>query len=229
MESKVIPSHVGFIMDGNGRWAKGKGMPRNYGHTKGANNVDLVVSKCFEKGIKVVSLYAFSTENWTRPKQEVDKILALLHKFLIKYTKKLITNQVRLVISGDLNVLPEELAVLCREKMEITKNFEGKILNIALNYGGRQEILMAVNNLLKQGKTEITEEDFMRELYTANLPDIDLIVRTSGEQRLSNFFPYQSVYAELYFTNAYWPDFNEEELQKALDWYAERNRRFGGV
>ena len=229
MENTLIPSHVGFIMDGNGRWAKSKGKPRNFGHSKGADNVDLIVTSCFEKGIKVVSLYAFSTENWSRPKEEVDKILNLLHKFLIKYTKKLIANQVRLVISGDLNALPKELAVLCREKMENTKVFSDKILNIALNYGGRQEIISAVNSLLKQGKTEISEEDFARELYTANLPDIDLIVRTSGEQRLSNFFPYQSVYSELYFTSVYWPDFNEAELQKALDWYAERNRRFGGV
>ena len=121
MENTLIPSHVGFIMDGNGRWAKSKGKPRNFGHSKGADNVDLIVTSCFEKGIKVVSLYAFSTENWSRPKEEVDKILNLLHKFLIKYTKKLIANQVRLVISGDLNALPKELAVLCREKMENTK------------------------------------------------------------------------------------------------------------
>ena len=229
MQTKIFPSHVGFIMDGNGRWAKAQGKPRNYGHQVGANNVDLIVSSCFEKGVKVVSLYTFSTENWSRPKEEVDKILALLHKFLIKYTKKLIANQVRLVISGDLSALPEELAVLCREKMKVTERFTQKTLNLALNYGGRQEILNAVNNLLKQGKTEVSEEDFSNELYTASLPDIDLIVRTSGEQRLSNFFPYQSVYAELYFTNAYWPEFNEEELCKALNWYAERNRRFGGV
>ena len=229
MENSITPSHVGFIMDGNGRWAKSQGKPRNFGHSKGADNVDLIVTACFERGVKVVSLYAFSTENWSRPKEEVDKILNLLHKFLIKYTKKLIKNQVRLVISGDLNALPKELAVLCREKMKITEVFTDKILNIALNYGGRQEIISAVNSLLKKGVTEVTEEDFAKELYTASLPDIDLIVRTSGEQRLSNFFPYQSVYSELYFTDVYWPDFNEVELQKALDWYAERNRRFGGV
>lgn len=229
METNIIPNHVAFIMDGNGRWAKSQGKPRNFGHKKGADNVDFVVSACFEKGVKVVSLYAFSTENWSRPKEEVDKILTLLNQFLKKYTKKLIANKVRLVISGDLTVLPEELAVLCREKQNVTKQFEDKILNIALNYGGRQEILRAVNSLISKGVSSVTEEDFEKELYTAGLPDIDLIVRTSGEQRLSNFFPYQSVYAELYFTNAYWPDFNEEELEKALTWYSERNRRFGGV
>lgn len=227
--NSVIPAHVGFIMDGNGRWAKSQGKPRNYGHIQGANNVDKVVTYCFEKGIKVVSLYAFSTENWARPKKEVDKILNLLYKFLQKYTNKLIANQVRLVFSGDLSALPKELAVLCREKMQATSQFTEKVLNIALNYGGRQEILNAVNSLIKKGVTTVTEEDFNLELYTSGLPDIDLIVRTSGEQRLSNFFPYQSVYAELYFTNAYWPDFNELELEKALSWYAERNRRFGGV
>ena len=229
MQNKVVPCHVGFIMDGNGRWAKAQGKPRNYGHQVGANNVDLIVSSCFEKGVKVVSLYTFSTENWARPKEEVDKILALLHKFLIKYTKKLIANQVRLVISGDLNALPEELAVLCREKMKVTECFTEKTLNLAINYGGRQEILSAVNSLLKQGKTEVSEEEFSKELYNSFLPDLDLIVRTSGEQRLSNFYPYQSVYAELYFTNVHWPEFNEVELEKALNWYAERNRRFGGV
>ena len=229
MEKNLTPRHVAFIMDGNGRWAKSQGKPRNYGHVQGAENVDLVVANCFKRGVQVVSLYAFSTENWARPKAEVDKILSLLSEFLKKYVTKLISNEVRLVISGDVDALPKELAVLCREKQNLTKRFNDKILNLAINYGGRQEILRAVNSLLNKGVTSVTEDDFEKELYTAGLPDIDLIVRTSGEQRLSNFFPYQSVYSELYFTNAYWPDFNEEELEKAFLWYAERNRRFGGV
>ena len=224
-----VPTHIGFIMDGNGRWAKRRGEPRNFGHVKGADNVDNVVSWCFEKGIKVVSLYAFSTENWSRPKDEVNKILKLLNKFLKKYIKKLISNEIRLVISGDVDALPEELAVLCREKQKETQNFTEKVLNLAINYGGRQELVRAVNLLIEEGKTVVTEKDISSKLYTADLPDLDLIVRTSGEQRLSNFFPYQSVYSELYFTDALWPDFNKEELEKALESYANRNRRYGNV
>lgn len=229
MDNKIVPRHIGFIMDGNGRWAKLRKKPRNYGHVKGADNVDNVVTWCFEVGVEVVSLYAFSTENWLRPKEEVDKILSLLYKFLIKYTQKLISNEVRLVISGDVDKLPEELAVLCREKQLQTSGFKGKTLNIALNYGGRQELVRAFNLLIQDGFTTVTEEDISRKLYTSGLPDIDLIVRTSGEQRLSNFFPYQTVYSELYFTDAYWPDFNKAEFDKALLWYESRNRRFGKV
>lgn len=227
--ANVVPTHVGFIMDGNGRWAKLRNKPRNYGHVKGADNVDNVVTWCFEKGVKVVSLYAFSTENWLRPKDEVDKILSLLGKFLKKYADKLIANKVRLIISGDVDALPDNLAALCVEKQKQTENFTEKTLNIALNYGGRQELVRAVNLLIKEGKTSVTEQDIASKLYTAGLPDIDFIVRTSGEQRLSNFFPYQSVYSELYFTSVLWPDFNKEELEKALNAFAERNRRYGGV
>lgn len=225
----ATPKHVGFIMDGNGRWAKLRGKPRSFGHIKGSDNVEKVVTGCFERGVYAVTLYAFSTENWSRPKEEVDKILSLLEKFLQKYIKTLVKNEVKLVFSGDLSVLPKSLKNLAEEKTQQTENFTKNVLNIALNYGSRAEIIMACNALIKSGKSEVTEKDFENELYTKSLPEIDLIVRTGGEKRLSNFFMYQAAYAELYFTDVYWPDFKEEELDKALLWFSKRQRRFGNV
>ena len=227
--NSVMPKHVGFIMDGNGRWAKLRGKPRSFGHIKGSDNVEKVVTDCFSRGVYAVTLYAFSTENWSRPKEEVDKILSLLEKFLKKYIKTLVKNEVKLVFSGDLSALPKSLKNLAEEKTRQTENFTKNVLNIALNYGSRTEIIRACNALIKSGKPSVTEEDFEKELYTAALPEMDLIVRTGGEKRLSNFFTYQAAYAELYFTDAYWPDFNKEELDKALTWFSERNRRFGKV
>lgn len=225
----ATPKHVGFIMDGNGRWAKLRGKPRSFGHIKGSDNVEKVVTRCFERGVYAVTLYAFSTENWLRPKEEVDKILSLLEKFLKKYIKTLVKNEVKLVFSGDLSVLPKSLKNLAEEKTQQTENFTKNVLNIALNYGSRAEIIRACNALIKSGKSEVTEKDFENELYTKFLPEIDLIVRTGGEKRLSNFFMYQAAYAELYFTDVYWPDFKEEELDKALLWFSKRQRRFGNV
>lgn len=225
----ATPKHVGFIMDGNGRWAKLRGKPRSFGHIKGSDNVEKVVTGCFERGVYAVTLYAFSTENRSRPKEEVDKILSLLEKFLQKYIKTLVKNEVKLVFSGDLSVLPKSLKNLAEEKTQQTENFTKNVLNIALNYGSRAEIIRACNALIKSGKSEVTEKDFENELYTKFLPEIDLIVRTGGEKRLSNFFMYQAAYAELYFTDVYWPDFKEEELDKALLWFSKRQRRFGNV
>ena len=225
----ATPKHVGFIMDGNGRWAKLRGKPRSFGHIKGSDNVEKVVTWCFERGVYAVTLYAFSTENWSRPKEEVDKILSLLEKFLTKYIKTLVKNEVKLVFSGDLSVLPKSLKNLAEEKTQQTENFTKNVLNIALNYGSRAEIIRACNALIKSGKSEVTEKDFENELYTKFLPEMDLIVRTGGEKRLSNFFMYQAAYAELYFTDVYWPDFKEEELDKALLWFSKRQRRFGNV
>ena len=225
----ATPKHVGFIMDGNGRGAKLRGKPRSFGHIKGSDNVEKVVTGCFERGVYAVTLYAFSTENWSRPKEEVDKILSLLEKFLKKYIKTLVKNEVKLVFSGDLSVLPKSLKNLAEEKTQQTENFTKNVLNIALNYGSRAEIIRACNALIKSGKSEVTEKDFENELYTKFLPEIDLIVRTGGEKRLSNFFMYQAAYAELYFTDVYWPDFKEEELDKALLWFSKRQRRFGNV
>lgn len=228
-EQKIVPRHVGIIMDGNGRWAKQRGKPRSYGHKKGADVIDEVVTACFERGADAVSLYAFSTENWVRPKEEVDAIFGLLGILIDKKLAKLIKNEVKLIISGDISPLPEGLRKKCSNAVQKSGNFKGKVLNVALNYGSRAEITRAVNVALGSGRTEITEEDISAGLYTAGLPDIDLVIRTSGEMRLSNFFLWQCAYAEFYFTDVLWPDFHKEELDKAFEWYSHRKRRFGGV
>lgn len=228
-EQKIVPRHVGIIMDGNGRWAKQRGKPRSYGHKKGADVIDEVVTACFERGADAVSLYAFSTENWVRPKEEVDAIFGLLGILIDKKLAKLIKREVKLIISGDISPLPEGLRKKCSNAVQKSGNFKGKVLNVALNYGSRAEITRAVNVALGSGRTEITEEDISAGLYTAGLPDIDLVIRTSGEMRLSNFFLWQCAYAEFYFTDVLWPDFHKEELDKAFEWYSHRKRRFGGV
>ena len=226
MEGLKIPRHIGFIMDGNGRWAKQRKQPRNFGHIHGSNRIDEVVTACLDLGVECVSLYAFSTENWARPKEEVDKICEILYKFLGDYAKKLIANKVRLKISGDYTKFPKKIIDLIEARLEETKHFENRTLNIAINYGSRQEILGAVNKLIDSGKKCVTEQDFSSALYTADVPDIDLVIRTSGEQRVSNFFLWQIAYAELYFTPVLWPDFDKKELLKAIEWYTGRDRRF---
>mgnify|MGYP004616941339 FL=1 len=227
-EEKKVPRHIGFIMDGNGRWAKLRGKSRSYGHKKGADVIEEVVSACFDEGVEAVSLYAFSTENWSRPKEEIDTIFDLLEKFLRRYENKLVNERIRLIISGDLSEISEKLRNRSISVMKNTERFVGKTLNIAINYGGRAEIVRAAKLLSETGEP-ITEENLAWRLYTTGLPDIDLVVRTSGESRLSNFFLWQCAYAELYFTDVLWPDFKTEELKKALDWFAGRKRRFGNI
>lgn len=227
-EEKKVPRHIGFIMDGNGRWAKLRGKSRSYGHKKGADVIEEVVSACFDEGVEAVSLYAFSTENWSRPKEEIDTIFDLLEKFLRRYENKLVNERIRLIISGDLSEISEKLRNRSISVMKNTERFVGKSLNIAINYGGRAEIVRAAKLLSETGEP-ITEENLAGRLYTTGLPDIDLVVRTSGESRLSNFFLWQCAYAELYFTDVLWPDFKTEELKKALDWFAGRKRRFGNI
>ncbi len=226
---KVIPRHIGFIMDGNGRWAKERNKPRTFGHIKGSDRVEDVVTWSFDAGVECVSLYAFSTENKSRPKEEVDKIMSILEKFLDKFKSTLIKNEIRLKVLGDITILSPKIQELIIKRQEETKNFTKKTLNIALNYGGRQEIVHAVNEIIKNGEKNLTEESFSKYLYTENEPDVDLLVRTSGEQRVSNFMLWQIAYAEMYFTNAYWPDFDKKEFDKALEWFANRNRRFGKI
>ena len=227
-EEKKVPRHIGFIMDGNGRWAKLRGKSRSYGHKKGADVIEEVVSACFGEGVEAVSLYAFSTENWSRPKEEIDTIFDLLEKFLRRYENKLVNERIRLIISGDLSEISEKLRNRSISVMKNTERFVGKTLNIAINYGGRAEIVRAAKLLSETGEP-ITEENLAGRLYTTGLPDIDLVVRTSGESRLSNFFLWQCAYAELYFTDVLWPDVKTEELKKALDWFAGRKRRFGNI
>ena len=213
--------HVGFIMDGNGSWAKERNKPRTFGHKKGADTIIDVLEECFSNGVEVVSLYAFSTENWSRPKEEVDTIFDLLGTFLKKYSKKLFEKKARLVISGDLTPVSKELRERSEKLMADTAHFTEHVLNIALNYGSRTELVRAFNSL-KEKEGVITEEDVSKALYTADLPDIDLVVRTSGEMRLSNFFLWQCAYAEFYFTDVLWPDFNKEQTKKAIEWFYGR-------
>lgn len=228
MDSSVLPRHVGIIMDGNGRWAKQRGKERSYGHRVGSDNVDKIVTHAFSRGVKALSLYAFSSENWARPKAEVDELMRLLKVYFKKFIKKVVKNKVRLFVMGDLSVLDGDLQKIIAEGMEKTKDYTDNVLNIAVNYGGRQEIVNAVNNLIKDGK-EITVESISQNLYTAPFGEPDLIIRTGGELRLSNFMLYQGAYSELYFTPVLWPDFDESEFDKALENFSLRNRRYGKI
>ena len=225
---KKIPSHVGIIMDGNGRWATMRGKKRSYGHSKGSENVDRIVSHAFNRGIKTLSLYAFSSENWARPKEEVDELMRLLKVYFKKFVKKMLKYGIRLSVMGDLSKLNDELRQIIEEDMAKTAQFSDHVLNIAINYGGRQEIVYAVNKLLKEGK-EITVDNISSALYTAPFGEPDLIIRTGGEIRTSNFMVYQGAYSELYFTDVLWPDFDEKELDKAIEEYSLRDRRFGKI
>lgn len=228
MAQKSIPSHVGIIMDGNGRWAQARGKKRTYGHKFGSENVDRVVTHLMVRGVKSVTLYAFSSENWSRPKEEVDELMKLLKKYFKKFISKVIKNDVRLTVSGDRQALSSDLIKVIEDSENASKNNQAFNLNIALNYGGRQEIVYAVKKLIEKGE-EITVDGISQNLYTARLGEPDLIIRTGGEQRLSNFLLYQGAYSELYFTPVLWPDFDEVELDKAIDSFMNRDRRFGGV
>ena len=217
--------HIAFIMDGNGRWAKKRMLPRMVGHKYGAENFKSVVRNCFEIGIKIVTVYAFSTENWSRPQAEVDSIISLLKEY-IELVKK--EEDVRVVFIGDKKALPENLSSLMISAEEETKN-KSLLLYIAFNYGGRAEIVNACNNLIREGKSQITENDISSSIYTYESPDPDLIVRTAGEYRVSNFLLWQCAYSEFYFTDVYWPDFDKKQLIKAIENFYTRKRRFGGL
>lgn len=228
MAKAVIPQHVGIIMDGNGRWATARGKKRSFGHHAGSENVDRVVSHAFNSGIKTLSLYAFSSENWARPKEEVDELMKLLKAYFKKFIKKILKNGVRLIVIGGREELSDDLKKIIATDEEMSKNNTGKTLIIAINYGGRQEIVHAVNKLIGEGK-EITAESISENLYTAPFGEPDLIIRTGGELRLSNFMLYQGAYSELYFTDVLWPDFDEAEFDKAIESFGNRKRRFGKV
>ncbi len=222
------PSHIGIIMDGNGRWAKARGKNRSYGHRIGSDNVERIASYAFNRGVRTLSLYAFSSENWARPKEEVDELMRLLEVYFKKFIKKLVKEGVRLNVMGDKTALSEKLQKILIEGEEISKVNTEHILNLGINYGGRQEIVNAVNLLIKE-KREVSVDSISEKLYTAQFGEPDLIIRTGGEFRLSNFMLYQGAYSELYFTDVLWPDFNEEEFEKALSSFSKRNRRFGKV
>ncbi len=227
-EGYKIPRHVGIIMDGNGRWATARGKKRSYGHRHGSANVDRIVTHAFNSGVTTLTLYAFSSENWQRPKEEVDELMRLLKVYFEKFIKKVLKNKVRLNVMGDVDALNIDLKDIIKKNMEDTKRFTEHVLNIAINYGGRQEVVYAVNKLLKEGK-EITVDGISSALYTADFGEPDLIIRTGGELRTSNFMCYQGAYSELYFTDVLWPDFDEKEFDKALEDFGKRKRRFGGI
>lgn len=230
-----LPRHIAIIMDGNGRWAKRRGLPRTAGHGAGAENFRTIATYCKEIGVQYLTVYAFSTENWKRPAEEVGAIMGLLKKYLLEAISRMERDKVKMKFFGDLSVLDDELRLLCEQTEEISRRYEGCQVNICLNYGGRDEIVRAARAFAADcadGKTDpnhLTEEAFSNYLFSTGVPDPDLIIRPSGELRLSNFLPWQSAYAEFYFTDVLWPDFGKQELLKAIADYQHRSRRYGGV
>jgi undecaprenyl diphosphate synthase len=229
-----IPCHVAIIMDGNGRWAAERGLPRYEGHRQGVETVRSTVRNSNELGIKILTLFAFSTENWQRPPGEVNYLMSLPGKYFKTELPELISNNVRVRLIGDESKLPKKVQRAVNDGAEATKNNSGMILNFALNYGSRLEILMAVNRLIDDAvrgriKGRVNERLFSKYLYTSDLPDPDLLIRTSGEQRISNFLLWQLAYSELWFTNVYWPDFSKVHLLEAIYDFQQRKRRFGKV
>lgn len=228
-----LPQHIAIIMDGNGRWAKKQGMLRAFGHENGARSVKVTVETCARLGVKNLTLYAFSTENWNRPKLEIDTLMKLLVSSLRKELKSLIDNNIRLSTIGNTDKLPKSIQKELLEVIEKTKENTRMTLTIALSYGSREELISAVKKITSKVKNNIISIDAIDEaiinehLYTQNLPDVDLLIRTSGEHRISNFLLWQIAYAELYFTDVLWPDFTEEHLYEAIISYQKRERRFG--
>lgn len=228
LDQDRLPKHIAIIMDGNGRWATKRNKPRIFGHNEGMKRVVDVVENSLNIGIKYLSLYAFSTENWKRPQKEIDFLMQILIKYIDDQLNKLVTQGVKINILGDISVLPEKVIQKIEYALDSTKDNDELILNIAINYGSRQEILRAVNTAIEDGEI-LTDDEFSNLLYTRNQPDVDLLIRPGGEKRLSNFLLYQMSYAELYFSDIYWPDFKLESLIDAIYWYQNRNRRFGGL
>lgn len=230
-----IPRHVAIILDGNGRWAKKKGMPRNYGHVQGSKTVEKICEEAYRMGIQYLTVYAFSTENWKRPKDEVDALMGLLRNYMKTCLKTAEKNRMRVRVIGDLTGLDADIRQRILELEEASKGNDGLCFQIAINYGGRDEMVRAMRRMAAdqaQGRLkaqEITEERFASYLDTAGIPDPDLLIRTSGELRLSNFLLWQLAYTEFYVTDVLWPDFSKEELEKAIVQYNMRDRRYGGV
>lgn len=221
-------SHIAFIMDGNGRWAKARALPRKMGHRQGAIAFEKIVRECSKIGIKTVTVYAFSTENWNRSPEEVNDLMNLLREYLVKLEEDNKDRNVRIRIVGDINRLDEDIRNKIIILQEKTDKNSGLVINIALNYGGRNEIIHAIKSLSKEELEELSIESFNEKLYTYPSPDPDLIIRTAGEQRLSNFLLWQSAYSEFWYTDVLWPDFSKKELNKAILEYSKRNRKFGG-
>ncbi|MBO6239285.1 MAG: isoprenyl transferase [Butyrivibrio sp.] len=234
-EEKKIPAHVAIILDGNGRWAKAKGMPRNYGHMQGAKAVEDILVVARDMGIKYLTVYAFSTENWSRPEAEVSALMTILRNYLKTSIKKSMKNNVRCRVIGERKALSEDIQEAISELEQATAGNTGLTFTIAINYGSRDEIRRAVKKIAEKVKDgeinpeDITEEMISRNLDTDFLPDPDLMIRTCNEQRISNFLLWQCAYTEFYYTPVAWPDFDKEQLQMAVDSYGTRNRKFGGL
>ncbi len=230
-----VPQHVAIILDGNGRWAKKRGMPRNFGHTQGAKNVETICREAWNLGIKYLTVYAFSTENWSRPKEEVGALMKLLRNYMKNCIKTAEKNHMRVRVIGDVSRLDDDIQESIRNLEDFSKDQDGLNFQIAINYGSRDEMLRGMKKMLndyKAGKflaEELDEERFERYLDTCDIPSPDLLIRTSGEQRLSNYLLWQLAYSELYFTDVPWPDFTKEELVKAIEDYNKRDRRYGGI
>ena len=236
MENKLkVPNHVAIILDGNGRWAKAKGMPRNYGHVQGAKTVEVICEEAYKMGIQYLTVYAFSTENWNRPQDEVDALMKLLRNYMANCLKTAEKNRMCVRVLGDKTRLDEDIRTRIAELEEATKNNDGLHFQIAINYGGRDEIVRATRKLAesiaagKLAPEQIDESTINSLLDTAGIPDPDLLIRTCNEQRISNFLLWQLAYTEFYFTPVPWPDFTKEELIKAVEAYNHRDRRYGGL
>jgi undecaprenyl diphosphate synthase len=229
-----IPRHIGIIMDGNGRWAQKRGLPKNLGHRSGADTAEKIIEDCARKGIQALTLYAFSSENWNRPEKEIKMLMSMFKDFLKRKKNKLIGNNIVFQVIGRRGALPQDLKdEVAKVENETSKN-DGLILSLAVNYGGRQEITDAFKllntKLAENGKdfSSVNEQDIDQCLYTSNLPELDLIIRTSGEMRISNFLLWQAAYSEFFVTETLWPDFSIDEFEKALENFDQRDRRFGG-
>jgi undecaprenyl diphosphate synthase len=232
---RTVPVHIAIFMDGNGRWAKKRGLPRKAGHSAGAKTFRSIANYCNKIGVKYLTIYVFSTENWTRPADEVEAIMNLLRTNLKEAISKFKNENIKTIFIGDISILDKDLKKLIKETEEGTKNATGLTLNIALNYGGRAEIVRAAKLIAEDVKkglisvNNINEKELAKRIYTAGQPDPDLIIRPSGELRISNFLLWQSAYSEFWFSNILWPDFTPKDLEKAINDYNMRNRRFGGV
>lgn len=231
LDPEKFPSHIAVIMDGNGRWAKSRGFTRVKGHNEGSESARKIVEFCVRLGIDHLTLYTFSSENWNRPAREVNALMNMLHKNLLSRKELLVENNIRFSVLGNLSELPKKLRSSISETIEFSKDHTGMTLHLALNYGGRTEIIDAVRKIIDSGidADKINEKTFRKYLYNSNLPDPDLMIRTSGESRISNFLLYQIAYSELVFTDVLWPDFRLKELLSALISFQERDRRFGKV
>ncbi len=234
-EEKKIPNHIAIILDGNGRWAKKRGMPRSYGHVVGCDNLEKMCNVICDRGVKYLTVYAFSTENWKRSAEEVGVLMNLFRRYLKRCEKNAVKRQMRVKIIGDPTGLAPDIQDMIRELEDMSAGYDKMFFQIALNYGGRDEIRRAAEKIIadaREGKiteADMTEDCFASYLDTAGIPDPDLLIRTSGEERISNFLLWQLAYTEFYFADVPWPAFNEEELEKAIDKYNRRDRRFGGV